>query len=129
MKLPRWLGLWMLLSVLASIDVGLTLRGQSARYWQGDYASVQELNPLGRCLLRWHPLALGLSALLECVVLGLFLLLWPTRLVVRLTLLLAFLHTLGAAGWMLHSGWLGWVVACGFLFVAKRLLAPCGPSW
>jgi hypothetical protein len=122
MTLSSRLVLWITLFALASVDAGLTLRGQPARYWQGDYASVQELNPLGRVLLQCHPLAFGLSAVVESAAVGLLLLIRPTRLVVRSAVLLAFLHAFGAAGWFVRASWPGCLVACALLVAAERFL-------
>jgi len=39
-------------------DLGVTLAGQPAKYWSGDYALVLEGNPIPRWLLQQHPLVL-----------------------------------------------------------------------
>ena len=115
----RWRRQWhcVLLCLLASADVGLTLNGQPARYWQGEWHVVDEANPLGRWLLHVHPLALGLTVLVETALAGILLVVWPTQRSSRFVVLLAALHALGAASWLTRFGPLGCVSACLLLAV------------
>lgn len=127
----RWLCL--LLFLLASVDVGLTLSGQPARYWQGEGNVVHEANPLGRLLLQVHPLALGLSVVVETALAGILLLAWPTRRSSRFVLVLILLHALGAASWLTHFGPLGCVSAFLFLAIVMHYVgvlwhAECPPA-
>lgn len=121
----RWRRQWLcvLLCLLASADVGLTLSGQPAGYWQGEWHVADEANPLGRWLLHVHPLALGLTVPAEMALAGILLVVWPTQRSSRFVVVLAALHALGAASWLTRSGPLGCVSACLFLAVTLRLAA------
>lgn len=37
------------------VDMAFTLDGQSARWWNGDWTEIRELNPIGRWVLGYGP--------------------------------------------------------------------------
>jgi hypothetical protein len=106
-------------------DVALTLHGQPESYWQGDYGSVIEGNPIPRWFLEVHPLAFAglVLAWVGTIVVGLRVL--PRRWAVTASLAIVFGHTVGAASWLLRDGparpWLagGFVLAVASLGVLQ----------
>jgi hypothetical protein len=126
MSIPQRLWLALPPFVLCVADAALTLRGQSAAYWNGDYASVLELNPLGRVLLERHPAAfvVGIAVYLGLLVAAALLL--PRRGAILLTFVLTVGHVIGGAGWLAREGIIGFLLAIAFIVVAERLV---GISW
>jgi alpha-beta hydrolase superfamily lysophospholipase len=122
--MPR---LWLCLPplLLYACDVLLTLAGQPAGYWQGDFASAQEFNPLANALLRLHPLLFVSAALAWAVAFTAIILTWRSRLAVVMAFLITFLHAVGAATWLMRGGVPGYVAAVGLLFAAERLWHAC----
>src|SRR5262249_58188235 len=56
--------LWLCLplTAMALLDLGLTLRGQPASYWEGSFTDTREGNPVVDAVLRVHPLAVVAAA-------------------------------------------------------------------
>ena len=50
-------------AIACAADVTLTLLGQPAAYWSGDWTGVQEFNPAARILLLAHPMLFVAAAL------------------------------------------------------------------
>src|SRR6266705_1942933 len=74
--------LWLCVAPVAFclLDVGLTLRGQPAEYWQGDYGTAFEGNPFFRWFLQQHPFA-GLGIAVAWISVFSLAILWlPTKL-------------------------------------------------
>jgi uncharacterized damage-inducible protein DinB len=96
--------LWLCLPAVAFclIDATLTLLGQDREYWAGELARVNELNPLGWWLLRWHPLCFVAGIALWIAMFCVALLRLPPRAAVPLGLGLAVGHTFGAATWLVR---------------------------
>ncbi|MBM3995099.1 MAG: hypothetical protein FJ303_13240 [Planctomycetes bacterium] len=94
--------MWLCMSpvLLAVLDYGLTLYGQPAAYWAGDYSRVNEANPVSRWCLERHPALFVLEffpwAGLFCV----FIIVLPSTLAKMLSLGVALGHIVGAASWM-----------------------------
>ena len=110
--------------LMYNLDVGLTLAGQNEAYWQGNYSSPDELNPLAHFLLATHPYVFVAVALLwEVVFCGLILWLRP-RLAVPVALVLAVGHAYGASTWMLYWGFAG-VPAVALHLLAAALIVVC----
>src|SRR5262245_24726435 len=104
--------LWLCLPIttVCLLDGTLTLGGQSPAYWNGDYTSALEFNPVGSYFLQWSPLAfvLALGSWLVLVTAGV---LWlPKRWAVLFTFGVVFGHALGVATWLVRHGWFGWLV-------------------
>ncbi len=97
----RFIGLCLPPIPFCLLDASLTLIGQSADYWGGDYARVNEASPTFNHLLAIHPLAFlaGIAVWLGVVV-G-FLLLVPDTLALIASIAVVFGHTIGAASWLL----------------------------
>jgi uncharacterized damage-inducible protein DinB len=88
--------------IFCVIDAALTLAGQDQAYWAGDMERVNELNPLGWILLRWHPLAFVGGIIVWIAVFCTALVLLPTRAAVLCGLGLAVAHTFGATTWLVR---------------------------
>jgi hypothetical protein len=121
-------GRWWLVAPVVGIyvaDVALTLSGQPAEYWAGDFATVNEINPVGHALLRLGPWPfLGATAawLAALVLLTLY---WRHRLAEVAVKVLTVGHAVGGACWVArHGGW-WFVAAAGFLGVAAVLTLWC----
>lgn len=101
-------------------DAGLTLLGQPDSYWQGDYLSVIEGNPLPRWLLEFHPLAFVLVLAGWVLCFSLLILLLPRRWACCAYLAVLFGHSVGAASWLLRLETYGlwWLTAFLMVVVA-----------
>jgi hypothetical protein len=125
---PRFVGLCLPPLVLAVLDGTLTLAGQSAEYWGGEYAEVNEGSPTFRYLLGVHPLAYaGGMATWMAVFVGLILLL-PDTLALIVSIAVTFGHTGGAAAWLVWVFAYGYQVANGLLLAAAVVLG-LGIRW
>jgi hypothetical protein len=120
-------GAWLCVPALAcyALDVTLTLAGQPAAYWRGDYGAVQEANPLARWLLECSPSAFAGAALGWAVAFTLLLSCWRSRLAVLAALALTLFHAIGAATWLWPRGAAGKFGAVLVLVLARWLWALC----
>jgi uncharacterized damage-inducible protein DinB len=78
------------------------MAGQDQAYWAGDLERVNELNPVGWILLRWHPLVFVGGILLWMATFCTILCWLPTRLAVLCALGLVVAHTFGATTWLVR---------------------------
>src|SRR4051794_24914098 len=101
--MPDWnrrlvgLGVPCLLAFL--LDSGLTLHGQPAEYWAGQYTFTTEGAPLMRRLYMAHPLAAVGGYLAWAGILCGLLVLLPEVLAVILSIAVVFGHVAGAYTW------------------------------
>jgi hypothetical protein len=109
----------------ASLDAALTLRGQSAEYWAGKYARVNELSPTFHHLLAYHPLAFVAGFLGWALIFTTVILLLPRTLALAMSLAVTLGHTWGATTWLLHRFHYGYQ-ACEALFVLTALVSALG---
>ncbi len=124
--MARKLG-WLPPLTMFALDVALTLRGQPAEYWAGDYSRAVEANPLAWLILAVHPyLFLGL-AIGWAVAFVALVTLWEHRLAKVVAFVLTVGHAVGAASWLLRLGWPGVAAAVGLMVAAERLLTWCWP--
>jgi hypothetical protein len=108
--------------VLAALDVGITLAGQSAEYWAGDRSAVLEANPIARAILSYQPSALVAFAVVGTAGCCLIVCIVPFEIALGLAFIPSFTHAIGASTWMVrHGGW-GWLAAVAFLIAAERLV-------
>jgi hypothetical protein len=114
------LGFCLAPALFCLLDAGLTLHGQPAAYWAGQFGQAVEANPPFLWLLRLHPLAFAAGVLGWLVLLGSLVLLLSAGLARALAFVALFAHTLGAASWLVDAGGSGWL-ACVGLFVMARL--------
>jgi hypothetical protein len=113
----RW---WLVVPVvgLYIADLAFTLAGQPPSYWAGEYATGNEINPVGQVLLAVSPWLFFGAAVGWLVVVTLVALLWRHRFAEVGAKVLAAGHAIGGACWLArHGGW--WFLAgCGYLAVA-----------
>jgi hypothetical protein len=121
---PLWLPL--LPAAVCLADVALTLAGQPAAYWRGDYAAVNEGNPLPRLFLERHPLAFAAGVAAYLAGLTAFALLAPRRWAAAACLALVCGHGIGAAAWLLRLGPAGLGLAAA---LAPALAVLAVPTW
>jgi hypothetical protein len=84
----------------------MTLTGQSAEYWAGDYSAPREGSPQGYWLLALHPLAYVAGAVGYMAVFTLFIVLLPRLMAQMLAVGLVMGHAWGTASW-LYTRWPG----------------------
>lgn len=114
--------LWLPPLVVYSLDIALTLAGQSPAYWAGDHSATVEANPLAYRLLEISPwlflgLAVGWAAgFLAVIAFGGV---RPARVVAYLVTVG---HTFGAASWLIKLGWPGIAAAVVLALVVGRAL-------
>jgi hypothetical protein len=118
----RLVGLCLPPMLFSILDAFLTLMGQSANYWGGDYAQVNEVSPTFNHLLAIHPLAfIAGSAVWLGVVVG-FLLLVPDTLALIVSIAVVFGHTVGASSWLLWRFQYGYQFCNGLFLLAAVIL-------
>lgn len=110
---------------LCAADVGLTLAGQPAEYWAGDYATAVEVNPVAYALLAVGPGVFVAFAVCWLAVLAAVVLRWPHPLGGWLAVGVAIVHAIGGSSWLAHSGGWGLVAASVYLAVAAQASTWC----
>jgi hypothetical protein len=125
--MPEWkrrlLGLGIPCLLAFAFDIGLTMHGQPAAYWAGDYSRTTEGAPFFRKLFEIHPLAEAAGEALWAGVIVVGLLLLPEVLAVILAVAVVFGHTGGGytwLGWPIESRW--FQTLHGVLFVSATVL-------
>ncbi|MEI7686133.1 MAG: hypothetical protein WCL32_14000 [Planctomycetota bacterium] len=118
---------WLCVSAIVPclLDVAVTMHGQPAAYWSGDYFAALECNPLPRIIL-WlgpWPFAVAVLAWLAFIGAAISFLPWPMAIVV--SFIVATLHGLGAGSWMFSFGWMGAAAAVGVLVFVEQLMSFC----
>lgn len=103
-----------------SFDVGFTLAGQPQDYWNGQYHSAIELNPIGHFFLVRHPYIFLSAALLWVLLLSTLIVCWNHPASAWIAIVVAIAHTLGAASWMMRYGIWGIVPAGVYIAVAAH---------
>jgi hypothetical protein len=108
---------------MALVDAALTLNGQSADYWNGNYQAVDELSPDFHRLLAAAPAAFcgGVVAWLSILAALLFLL--PRFFALALAAAATIGHSAGAASWFLRSESHGYQLGILLCLFAGILLA------
>jgi hypothetical protein len=86
--------------LLSLTDWALTLAGQPAAYWAGDYSQANELSPTFHNLLGGHPALFVLGVLAWVASFVALIVLLPNTPAVMLSLAVAFGHANGAASWL-----------------------------
>lgn len=96
--------LWLLLPPVAicALDFGLTLYGQSAEYWAGNYSSVNEVSPSFAYYLSIHPLVVVAAGLLWMAIFSVIILLLPERLTLILAIAIVIGHMWGSMTWIAY---------------------------
>ncbi len=96
-----WQRLWLCVPPIAlcAFDGCVTLWGQPAAYWAGDYAMVNEGNPLSAWLLARHPLAFAAAGVPYALLLAGAILWLPRRWSEAVAVLFTFSHAVGVVAW------------------------------
>jgi hypothetical protein len=87
---------------LCALDAGLTLYGQSAEYWSGNHAAVNEMSPSFNCYLAVHPLVAGVAFLLWIGIFSAMILLLPELLALMVSTAIMLGHMGGAESWLAY---------------------------
>jgi hypothetical protein len=88
------------LSIAFIADVGLTLFGQSPKYWGGAYYSVNEGNPLSNWFMSIHPLAY-IAVIVGCLAFVIYCATVIPRCIGKFVITLCFLfHIVGTYCWL-----------------------------
>lgn len=124
----RLLGLCIPPLALATLDGALTLAGQSAEYWAGNYGRVNELSPTFNHLLSCHPLAFAAGLLAWMLVFCGMILLMPQTLALATSIAVAVGHMWGAMTWVLYRFHYGYQASEG-LVLATALVLAVGIRW
>jgi hypothetical protein len=116
---------WLLIPPIALciVDNGLTLYGQSDEYWNGDYASVNELSPSFARYLAIHPLAFVAAGLLWMAIFSTLIGLLPRFWAVFITIGIVLGHMTGAASWLAYR--FGSYQSANLLFAITALIVTC----
>ena len=131
--MPDWkrrlvgLGLPCLLALL--LDTTLTLRGQPADYWAGDYAVTTEGGPFFRPAYALHPRAAVLGHGLWAGLFLTLLVLLPEVPAVVLTIVVTFTHVAGARSWLTPDWGADPHHLANALFVGAALALGAGLHW
>jgi hypothetical protein len=124
----RFFGLCLPPLAFALLDGSLTLVGQSAEYWAGDYIRVDEMSPTFRHLLTAHPVAFAVGFLgWMAVFIGIILLL-PDTLALIACIAITFAHAVAAGTWLRWRFNYGYQ-ECEALFVLAAVALALGIRW
>ncbi len=124
----RLLGLCLPPLIFCVLDAGLTLYGQSAEYWSGNYAAVNEGAPTFHDLLQIHPAAFAAGILAWIVVFAVVIVLLPAALALIVSIAVTFAHVAGAGTWIWHVFHFGYQ-ACLGLFLVAAIMLGIGIRW
>lgn len=103
--------------ILCLIDSTITLVGQSAKYWQGNYFVANEECPPMRAMLQTHPLAFEAVIFAWIIAFVVVILLVPRWLGRSLSIALLLGHTWGTYTWLSYRFNHGyWTMIALFLF-------------
>ena len=103
-------------------DVALTLHGQAAEYWAGEYHLANEGNPLVYPVLAFSPWLFLAAAVAWIFLSGAAVAYWPHRAVGWVAAVVSFTHSVGGASWLVRFGWWGWPLAFTHLAVVVWLV-------
>ena len=124
----RLLGLCLPPLVLYALDTSLTLFGQSASYWAGNYRHVNEASPTFNLLLQVHPAAFVIGSLVWATLFVGVILLLPDFFALIASITVTFGHTVGAATWMIFRFRYEYQTLLGLLFASSIILGT-GVYW
>ncbi|MCX7045874.1 MAG: hypothetical protein NTX50_10380 [Candidatus Sumerlaeota bacterium] len=114
---------WLCLAPLVAgvTDYVLTLLGQSAKYWGGNYHATRESAPHARWLLQLHPAWFLVAAALYIMAYCAAIVVLPARLSKTLAIGLVIGHCWGVASWLQYRYGSYW--ACILYFIICAALA------
>lgn len=113
---PRLLGLCCVPILFCLLDTSVTLAGQSADYWSGNFSEPEESCPTLFRLLSIHPVAFVGGMLIWIVAFTVLIVLLPDVLALIASIGITFGHTAGAASWLLWRYQYGYQ-ECNALFL------------
>jgi len=121
-SLFRLRSLWLLAPpvILCSLDLGLTLYGQSDTYWTGDYRHVNEVSPSFGKYLAIHPLAFVAAGLVWIGIFSSLIAILPEMLAMTVSICVVIGHMTGAASWLAYR--FASYQGCNALFLLTALL-------
>lgn len=99
--MPHRIGLCLAPLLPKILDMTLTLAGQCAAYWQGDYSQVAEANPLMRWVLEQHPLGFVAVSLAGMAFYASLLYWLPHKHGRLVAFIIIVVHAYGAASWLM----------------------------
>ena len=114
-----------LMLAACAADIGLTLAGQSAEYWAGDYSLANEGNPFAYPVLARSPWLFLAGGVVWGVVVAAVVLLWRHRAGEWLGVLCTLGHAFGGACWLARYGAVGWVLVILYLVAVTLGLRWC----
>ncbi|QDU18328.1 hypothetical protein [Urbifossiella limnaea] len=119
--------LWLLApaAALYAGDVALTLAGQPAQYWGGEYGSALEANPVAYPLLARGPWLFVASAVGWFAVLSAVVVTWRRPFAGWVAVVVAAAHAVGGACWLARIGPWGLVAAVGYLAAGAQASTWC----
>lgn len=85
--------------VCIAADVGFTLHGQPNTWWEGNWTTYRELNPVGQIALSFGPFLTGVSFCLYAVALCSAVMWLPNQYAAIITIAATFGHILGVHSW------------------------------
>ena len=121
----RLLGLCLPALLVWALDISFTLAGQSADYWSGHYALVNERSPTFNQWLQVHPAAFALGAIVWAGIFVGIILLLPDVLALIMSIAVTLGHTVGAATWLLWGFGYGYQL-CNALFLCSAIALGLG---
>jgi hypothetical protein len=124
----RFLGLCLPPLLLCILDFVVTMVGQSAQYWAGNYASVNEGSPTFHDLLQTHPAAFIAGGAVYVVVFVSLILLLPDMLALIVSVSTTIGHTEGAATWLWYRFHYGYQLCMGLTLLSAMLIG-VGIRW
>ncbi len=124
---PAWL--IALPAAVCLADLAVTLRGQPAGYWQGDYAQVVEYNLVGWLALRVGPWAFALGGLLWVAGFAAFIRHAPRRSALLACLGLIVGHAVGTCSWLPRICPHWFLVGTAFCTATALLARPTWRAW
>jgi hypothetical protein len=98
--LRRFLGLCVPFLLAMAVDGYVTLAGQPAEYWNGDYNRVNEGSVTFKDLLLTHPFAFIAGLVINGAIVSMLILLLPRLLALMTSLTATIGHTWGATTWL-----------------------------
>ena len=108
--------------IFSILDEVLTLLGQPAEYWSGNFDQVLEWNPLANWALCQDPTYFVIGSLFWAVIYCTSILCLPANAARVLAFLVQFGHTLGASSWLARMGPVGWVAAVALIAISRLVL-------
>ena len=125
----RLLGLCLPPLVFCTFDAGITLFGQSAVYWAGQFRYVREGSPTPSHLLQLHPIAFAMGILLWEILFVTIILLLPDVLALIVSIVVTFGHVWGASTWLYFFRFQYAYQCCMGLFLASSIIIGSGIYW